>query len=803
MAKRKGCHAHISLVFAFTAPAYGQAASPPAALAAEPEAPAEDIVVTARQRNESLLDVPVAVTAISAAQLNRNAALDLPRIAELSPGIVVSNYGGQGGGSIGIRGISSPANALGFEQAVSVSVDGVQTSIGFLSQLGIFDVAQVEILKGPQALLFGKNSSAGVISIKTALPTNSFQAGIKTSYEFVADEVLVDAFVSGPLTDTLGARLAVRGRSMKGWLYNDARPYADNPFIPGPDRGIPGTSERRVGDSEFAGRVTLQFDPTNDVSLILRATYNQISNQGNGRASQALSCPTGFPNIFGVNDIFGECRQDNHLSNADPSPDVVAGFPRTSSDGRSFGKVKYFTTVLTGNVDLGKVSLTSVTGYNDFSSNSFFSHDQTALAQVLIYEETEYRAFSQEIRALSDFDGPFNLMVGGYYQDQKTQLDSPVLLNNSFFNPANGQFLTFRGFGGIDGTTVSAFAQGILELDEFEIAGGVRWTRETKNYQSTNLDGFPVTAFPPGKSLSGRFRDDNFSPEVTVSWHPTARSTVYGAYRTGYKSGSFNLTNPIQATSTIAGFSFGPENSKGFELGARGEIFDGKVFVDFNLFRYTFSDLQVNAFNPALVAYTTTNVGSVRQRGLELQAKYSPTSDLQLRANVAYTRNRFRDFVGQCYSYSFPAGDTTSPAPAGCRFRSGTRILEQDFEGRAPARSPDWAGNAGATYATDIPALGRLTLSGDTFYSSAYFASETMAPATRQPAFWRFNAGVTLEDERAGWSIGLLGRNLTNKYFLLFAADATGGTSIPLAPGRQRAVVARGREVALQFGYRF
>lgn len=790
-----------ALAAGMTVPAHAQEAQAGAGGASSHD---NEIVVTARQRAESLTDVPVAVTAISSTDLDRNNATDLSRIAELSPNVIVGNYGGQGGGSISIRGISSPANSLGFEQSVSVSIDGVQTSVGYLSQLGYFDVAQVEILKGPQALLFGKNSPAGVIALKTALPTSRFYGKLQASYEFVADEAIVDGVISGPLTETLGARLAVRGRTMRGWLYNDAQPYVDNPFIAGPDGGIPGTDERRVGDEEFVGRLTLELDPGSGANLVLRTTYNHVRNQGAGRASQAIGeCPTGFPNLFGQNDIYGECRPDNHLANADAPAQVVAGFPRTSDDGRSFGKLDIFAASLTGQFDLGKLSLTSVTGFNDIAVNTFFTHDQTSFGQILIYEETKYRSFSQELRLLSDFDGPLNFMLGGYYQDQKTSVDTPVLLNDTFFNPANGQYLTFRGNGRIKGETVSAFVQGIADFDVFEVAGGVRWTHETKDFTITNLDGFPLNVFTPGRTLSNSFSDDNFSPELTVSWHPMEDTTLYAAYRTGYKSGSYNLTNPVQATSRVEGASFGPERAKGFDFGAKGEFLNGALFVDLNAFFYKFSDLQVNAYNPTLVAYTTTNVGSVRQRGVELQAKFEATPDFNLRANLAYTHNRFRDFIGQCYSYRYPAGDTTSPAPAGCQFRPGTRILEQDFEGKAPARSPDWAGSFGATYGFDASSIGRFELSGDAYYSSSYFASETMAPSTKQPAFWRLNAAINLTADDDRWNIGLVGRNLTNKYYILYAADATGGDLVPFTSGRQRAVVARGREISLRFGLKF
>lgn len=795
----------MAIVAFFPAKAFAQA-SEDSSVAAQEQRPSDpEIIVTARQRDESLAETPVAVTAIAGADLIRTNANDLSKIAELSPNVIVSNFTAQGGGSISIRGISSPANSLGFEQSVSVSVDGVQTSIGFLATLGYFDVAQVEILKGPQALLFGKNSPAGVISLKTANPTSDFEVSVRGTYEFVADEAIVDAVISGPITDTLGARLAVRGRTMRGWLYNDARRIADNPFIPGPDLGIDGASERRVGDDEIMARATLLFEPGSDTEFNLKIAYDRLWTGGGGVASQTIgACPTGFPNLYGRDDPAGECRPDNHTTNGVATIQTVGDFPGRPDDLKPYGDIEVFAPVLTSRIGLGNLDLTAVTGYSSIHSDSYYSHDQTSFAQIVTREDVRYRAFSQELRLLSDFGGPINFMVGGYYQKQKTSSRQTSKLNDfANFNPANGSYLAFDKDSWVSGHTLSAFGQGIATFGQFELAGGLRWSREKKSAYINNLYGFPATVFVPGKILEGSQTSNNVSPEVTASWRPRPDSTIYVAYRTGYKSGGFNQTAPVQVPTTIDDVSFGPEKAKGGEIGAKGYFLSGRLFLDFNAFAYRFTDLQVNAFNPALISYTTVNAGSVRQRGFELQGKFDVTPDFQLRGNLSYTRNRFKDFVGQCYGYSYPAGDTTSPAPPGCRFRTGTRILEQDFEGRAPARSPDWAASTGLTYAVEMPDDTRLEFNGDAFFTSKYFASETMASSTLQKAFWRFNAGIAYRDADDRWSVSLLGRNLTNRYYLLYAADGTGGTGIPLNEGKQRAVVARGREIAVQASFRF
>ena len=188
---------------------------------------------------------------------------------------------------------------------------------------------------------------------------------------------------------------------------------------------------------------------------------------------------------------------------------------------------------------------------------------------------------------------------------------------------------------------------------------------------------------------------------------------------------------------------------------------------------------------------------------------------LRLHAAVAYVHNRFRDYTGQCYGYTIPAAVAlTTPAPTGCSFvtnaaggrvltAAGTPVLQQVLDGRAPARSPDLTGNAGFEITVPTGNAYELGVTGDAFYNSSYYASDAFAPASKQNDFWRFNASARFGPTDGRWQVSLIGRNLTNKYYLLFAGDRTGGTSIPLTQGEQRGVVARGREVVLQASFKY
>ncbi|HUD90714.1 TonB-dependent receptor, partial [Sphingobium sp.] len=486
------------------------------------------------------------------------------------------------------------------------------------------------------------------------------------------------------------------------------------------------------------------------------------------------------------------------------------------SDGKSapFGETnaQLFSLTLSGDFDAIKIS--SNTGYNRIKYKSSYSQDNTSLGQSIVLERYFTREFSQEIRATTDFQSPVNFVAGAYYQDVLTEYRSSFVLNYGLYDPVSDLYNPYVRLSEQVGKTYSVFGQAIANItDKLELTAGGRFTRETKSYRTGNEFGrnafaTPTTVFP-GSNEPGILKDDfkgnNFSPEVTLSWHPTPDSTLYGSYKTGYKSGGFLLGGFLNRTSTIGDFDFGPEKVKGFEIGAKGYLADRKLRLSATAYAYNFSNLQVNVFDPSLFAYVVANAGQLRQRGVDVEANFRANDNLSLHAGATYARNRFKNFVGQCYGYGFPAGSTraTATPPPGCSFVNSTSlILQQDFNGRAPARSPDFTANAGivAEHALDAVKLGAT---GDLFYTDGYYASDTQSPFSWQPNFIRVNASLSISDRDDRWKVALTGKNLTNEYYLVLGAEQTGGASNPGQFGQQRGFVSRGREVILQTSFKF
>ena len=779
------------------------------------------ILVTARGRAESLNDVPVVVSVVGSEEIARTNATDLVKIAELTPTVIVGAYKSNGGGTIAIRGISSPANQAGFEQAVSVSIDGVQTSDGRIAQLGFFDVEQVEILKGPQALFFGKNSPAGVIAVRTKDPTSTFEVSGRTGYEFVGDEVVTDLAVSGPITDSFGARLAFRYRNLDGWLRNTARPIA-NPFFnpatgaPAGAAQLPGALDQRPGEEEFLGRLTLQGEIGERITARIKLFAATGNDAGPGVATQNIGPCTGpNPRVIGIIDPFADCVVDNRTTIGDLPVAISSTLKGDREDGQAYGRLRAYV----ASADLGfqltdTLLLTSTTGFNWIRYEFLSGLDQTTFSQLAFYNKQRNRAISQELRLVSDFDTPFNFMLGGYYQDTSLDDTNDVKVRDTFYQAASGRFALYEDLNRQDGKTISFFGQAIYDIsDTLELAGGARFTREEKDYAKQNLYGIfgfntLATNFPGSDEvgvLKGEFEDENVSPEASLTWRPTRETTLFLAYKTGFKSGGFGLTNPLQTTTRIGDVDYDSETAEGFEAGYKGTLLDGRLFVSGAIFAYEFKDLQVNTYDPARIAFTINNAGKVKQRGFELSGNFEANEMLSFHGAMAYTHNRFADFIGQCYAYTFPTGATRASAvpPPNCSFVNATTLtLQQDYGGRAPARSPDFAANSG--FVIDVPVGSyRMGLTGDAFYSGDYFASDTLAPPSLQEAFWRFNASLSVGPEDESWTASLIARNLTNEYYLLYAADRTGGASVPGQIGEQRGVVSRGREMMVALGFRF
>lgn len=754
----------------------------------------EEVIVSARKREENAQDIPVAVTAISGETLDRLGLTSIEKIAATTPQLIVVRGTSGSGASLNLRGIGSNYTSVGIEQSVAVDVDGVYYGQGRVINEGFFDMKQVEILKGPQALYFGKNASAGVISFTTADPGKSFEAMTRAGYEFESKQSLLEAVISGPVSDTLGLRFAVRGSDMSGgYVENQAAATTLTTFdlgnafaatthpVPAPERDNP-------GEKELMGRLTAKYQPTDALTITLKAVGNEYKINNATWNNELFLCPSGSAQAHP-----GEsCKGDWTIQQNDMPTDVAASNPIFNRhQGRLYQDYTSYGGTLALQYDMPVATLNSVTGYHHFTNYFLGDYDATGAANGGTWggERSEYRAWSTEQRLQTTLDAPVNFMVGLYNQSTRLDFHQEVVitagagLEDSTVSDPTTRYLTERKVSRTDGDTFALFAQlNWAFLPGWEFAPGARYTHETKRsfftqpYVVAPYRAFWVQYDPndPSTKLVADQTFDNVSPEATLTWKPTQAVTIYGAYKQGFKSGGFSGSAIYAVDTKVSDLAFNPEKAKGFEAGIKTSWLDDSLRADLIVYSYKYEDLQVDFFDSVHVQFITSNAGSSKTEGVEAQVQWAPLSGLVLNGSAAYNDARYQQFIAPCYGGQTPAlGCTTDPT---------TLRTTQNLAGSATGLAPKWVGTLGADYGVPLGAALRLDLSANARYSSSYLLSPFGNPLDRQGAYTSYDAAVRLSAADRRWEIAVIGKNLSNEYILTYGQDAPSsgsGTGTP------------------------
>lgn len=766
----------------------------------------EEILVTARKRDETLISAPVAVTAVTGTTLERRGINNMDGLARLVPQLVVGEGGGTvQGGIIALRGIAGAEANPFADQAVSFVIDGVQVARASVRRMSEMDVAQIEVLKGPQALFFGKNSPGGVISIRTADPTDELSAKATAGYEFNGREWRGDGYISGPLTDTLGFRLSVYGSTMQGWVKSIVPENA--PLQP--------RSRRAPEQDEYAVRGTLKFEPSDSFNARLKLTYNKRTGDSAAANVQFVDCPTGAPQTGGID----ECKANDLVSVASPGP----GFSQFDSRIPEDGKTLLRQTQILGGLEMNyaindALTLTSVTGFYKVDLTNWANYTASYIGGSMLSSlNTMYiREASEELRLTSNFDGPVNFTLGGHYQDSRANTTSHTFLGT----PGTLAFGAFPGPIQINeyrleqkGTAYSFFGQIMVDiLPTVELSGGGRYSHEKKTLPLIMANLTPPTAGGGAlalvsgmerlTSLSDRVSFNNFSPEVTLAWRPNETLTVFGSYKQGFLSGGFNSGS----ANFLTNLTYEPEKVKGFEGGIKASLLDGTLLTNLTLFTYKVTGLQV-AVTTAGVVQELKNAGSVRTKGAEFDFNYlTPLDGLSLHGAIAYNRGRYLDYQASCHR----GQHANSPVPCTNQISrvTGQVALLQDLSGTELMRAPEWTGNLGAFYEAPIASNLRIGLSGDMTYSDSYLTDASSKAAGRSPSYTLFDAAVHLSEETDRWRVSLIGRNLTNKFYWTRNSDnpfsgTDAGVIVGARLGDTVAPISRGREIMLNLSYKY
>jgi iron complex outermembrane recepter protein len=709
----------------------------------------EEVTVTARKRQESILNVPVIEQALGADQLQKMQVTELADLPNLVPGLELGHSLLSIGTLVSIRGIGTASQDPGVDQSVSLNIDGLSLGNGLAFNSGLFDLAQVEVLKGPQALFYGKSSPGGVIALHTADPTDQVEVIGRAAYEFESVNPRGEFILSGPVTDTLKLRLAT--------MYSSADGYFDNVATALPGTGAVTPTDRHSPDStDYMIRGTALWDPISQLSARLKVNFVH-DRTINAENFQCTNAPTGtgpvpgFPPFLGGEPCDGLSRTER-LVFLDP-----AAFPDALNNGVPFLETNQAYGTLELNYSPGGgVSFTSTTGYYNLSSESMVNPSESAYAGPFIGVNNRFhrREATEEVRANSDFKGPVNFTLGALYERGNLGDHVTVVGNNTYGLPP----VVEDGNTPVDITTASVFGQVRWNIVErLELAGGLRWTDETRTENPFNFLTEQPTVVP-----DPAIHSKVYSPEVTLTYRPTDDLTAFAAWKKGFKSGSFSVATPAV---TDVNNAFGDEQVHGGELGLKSRLLEHRLAVNVAVYDYDYSGLQVGVISPpvnGLPSIQTLNAATARTYGLDLDAAFHPQSVAGLGLNGALNWNhgRYTKFDNApCWG-----GQLISE---GCNLSSaGGPNTAQDLSGTPLIRAPDWQVHLGFDYAVPIQSGYTLTFSNSNAISSRYvtfLAVDRPNNDNYQGSFAKVDVSLSLLSPSNLWEVALIGKDINDK----------------------------------------
>ena len=699
--------AAIAAMTSYAVPAFAQASDEGDAAAASDSGGGNEIIVTAQKREQSLQDVPISMEVVSGAKLAEFNTSDIKAVMNYTPNVFVQSTAGND--VIYIRGFGSPPANFAFDQSVSLYVDGVYAGRSRQAQAPFFDLARVEVLRGPQGALFGKNTAAGAVSVVSAGPTSTPEGAFTALYNFDHKGIDVSGYISGPLSDTLSARLAYKIVNQDGYIRNLATNH-DDPEV-----------------RQQLARLTLKWEPSSDFDYTVKAEYANRDVIGGITVSSPLTGP-----------------QDPHTRR----------YLERSALGDEGTRTESLMVSGTGNIALGDYTLTSVTGYSWFNANIVNGFDQTipggggAVTNNSVYNSFPERfdQFSQELRILSPTGRTFEFIAGAYYDRSNYRLDQLQGFNieDLFGSPY---------FGRIDSRfnqkaeSWSVFGQGTLNLsDAFRIIGSLRYSHTSKDGDFAARLVYGPFAIRPISSAEGSISEGNVDPSITLQYDIAPRVMVYATYGRGSKSGGFvsNTLGTVDST-----FTFEPERSTNYEAGIKSTLFDGAVVANVSAYHTEFKDLQVSVYQPESSSYLTGNAASATSKGIEGSLSIFPFPNFDVTASGAYQDIKYDDYPGAACLASQPA--TCTPAT-------------NNLAGYSPAYTSKWTGSMTAHARFDLPSDLKLDITGVAAGRSKYFDSDDQSPIFGvQKGYVKLDLRVQLSDQDAGWHLALVGKNLTNQ----------------------------------------
>nr|WP_282436097.1 MULTISPECIES: TonB-dependent receptor [unclassified Novosphingobium] len=760
------CVSLVALV-SYASPVLAQAQDTPAKSA--PQAP--EIIVTAQYRSQALQTIPLAVTAVSSEQMKQRNQLNLVDLAASAPSVTIqqgnSGYGATP--SVAIRGIGANDYNFALEPAVGIYVDDVYQPTLFGSALDLMDLQRVEILRGPQGTLAGRNSIGGTVKLVSSPVTNELGGSLTAAYGS-ANKATIRGILNLPLTDTLAVRVSGYFSRQDGYVdrldYGCLHPnsgVAAQTTAAGCKLGTEG------GTKHFGTRVALRWTPTDRLEVNLSGDLNFARDEPAGTILIAardtyapFSNKTNFPQFVTGGGFV------NYSTYAVPEENWSPGaYSRSNSHAASL-KVEYKIS--------DTVSLTSISAYTGYTAQFTNDADGGPLNASLEQNDLTFDAYSQELR-LSGKIGAFDWIVGGYFfngdgvQAGRFNLGftGPAFLVN-----ADTQYTDFTQGDIVKSKSRAVFAHTDWHLaDRTTLTVGARYTHESKDYHfiraAVTVPESDLNASVNG--LTGTYSKGIVDFRVSLDQRWTPDVMTYATFSTGFRGGGVN-PRPF-VPSQIA--SFGPEKLYNFELGTKSSLFDRRVQLNAAAFYDIYNDFQrtiTNGYGGFPASAIPLNSGDGRLYGFELELSARATNAWSFDGSASYTRFK------------------TTRLSADAQASGVTETMD-------PIYMPRWRANFGTQYEFDLGTIGSLTPRIDANYQSDLFTNTVNAEVNRLKGRTIFNAHLTWKSADKLWRAALDVSNLTDKYYYLNIDDTLQGK------GTVRATPARPRQFVLTVERKF
>lgn len=725
----------------------------------------EETIVTAQKREESLQDVPITIAAFGESQLEDAGFDRISDLANMSPSLQFGNFGPVS--FVTMRGIGNENTTAGGDPGVAMHLDGIYMGRPVAGLFTAFDTQRVEILRGPQGTLYGRNATGGSINLITNKPQDEFGGTVDLTYGDY-DWMRVRGAVNLPISDSISARVV-------GFI-DERDGYTENKYPGGKDAND-------VDDQGIRGH--LNFDIGETSSLLLSASY--IESGGVGHSSelredfpgsttgQNIGGPPGWAFAPG-GPTSGIPGYNNYI---DLETGVVAvndldSF-RVNKDVRESQDSEFTMFSATFVWDFESVTFKSITAYveTDFEVHQDEDHSELDLLELVLVEDANQ--FSQELQLLSASDGPLQWILGLYYFDEEASRNS--LFFRSRYDVFAEQWNVPAGFaigGDVDSESYAAYGQATYRVTEsVGVTAGLRYTEDEK--KGVNK-GFQFAGLPYADPVGDDWDETTY--RLAVDWALSDEIMLFASYATGYKSGGINQT----AAPSLGGNAiYDPESVDALELGIKATLLDGRLQLNSSLYQNEYDDLQFQVFGQA--GPEAYNADGATVQGWEVEIRAAATDSLTLDASLGLTDSEFDDQV----------------------------IDGVDIGGNQLPRTPDLTYTLGMSQEWGLEDSGALRLRLEYAYTDEiYYTALNRDAGFNDPGgsdlaedYYNINARLFWFSPAAAWTVEAFVTNLTDEEQTGSVLRGTGFTDIPGGGGTELASYNAPRQWGLRVGYEF